>query len=151
LVGAIPAAFLLYLLVMVLLSHSDKLPTMLMAIVVVTLLCAGAVAVMPFGILVLGGKKADKDADAEPVSSKSKKGKDQDSDELAVADEVEADIEEAVEEEGSSDFDIGESDADIMSDSDDEISGPASSLDEIEASDFDEEEDEPPAKKKKKK
>lgn len=150
LIGAIPAGFLLYLLVIVFLRSSDKLSTVLMVIVGMTLVCAFVVVLMPFGLLVLGGKKAEKVEKEAPA----KAAKEEDSDEVAVADEEESEsvseIEEAIEEEEGSDFDIGESDAEIMSDSDDEITGSTSSLDEIEAVDFDDE-DEPPAPKKRKK
>lgn len=154
LVGAIPAGFLAYLLVMVFLNRFDKLSTVLIIVVGATLACAVLVTLMPVGLLVFGGKKAEKTADKE---SSSAIDKEEGSEEIAVTDdeeveEADEEIEEVEEETGSSDFDIGESDSNIMSDSDDEISGSASSLDEIETADFeDEDEDEPPAKKKKKK
>lgn len=149
-VGAIPAGFLAYLLVMVFLNNSDKLSTALLGIVGLTLACAAVVMVMPFGILLARGKKASSD-NAAAVSKKgsAKVVEDDDSDEVAVADEEIAEEEaEEIEEDSAADFDIDGSDSSIMADSDDEITGSASSLDEIESVDFDDDDDEPPAPKK---
>jgi hypothetical protein len=150
LVAAIPAGFLAYLLVMVFLTKAGNLPTMATVLVGLTLACAVLVILMPFGLLIFGGKKAVDDDDERPAKA-SKVKDDEEVEEIEEAAEVEeADEIEDVESDGGSDFEIGESDADIMSDSDDDISGPASSLDEIESVDFEDEDDEPPKKKKKK-
>lgn len=143
-VAAIPAGLLAYLLVMVFLTKADGLPMILQILVGLTLACAALVALMPIALLIFGGKKAPK-ADADKSSAKSGKAANDDDDE-----EVEAveEIEDAGDEEASA-FDIEESDADIMADSDEEITSNDSSLDEIESVDFDDD-DEPAPKKRKK-
>ena len=155
LIAAIPAGVLSYLLVMVFLSKADSLKTITQVLAGTTLLCSGLVTLMPFGLLIFGGKKAAADDEGKTAGKKS----DVDDEDVDVEDEgVEAvsDLEEVEETEEGDDsasaFDVEESDADIMADSDDDLSGPASSLDEIESVDFDdEEEEEKPAPKKRKK
>lgn len=145
LVAAIPAGFLAYLLVRAFLDSADKLTTTTQVLVGVTLFCAALVTLMPFGLLIFGGKKSVPEEDAKPVSGASEVD---DLDDAEAVDDVEdADADEA--------FDIDDSDADVMADSDADFStDQASSLDEIETVDFDdeEEEEEPePAPKKRKK
>lgn len=149
LVAAIPAAFLTYLLVMVFLNSADSLKPATQAVAGATLLLSALVTLMPFGLLVLGGKKA-----ATPDNAAASKGSarsDDEGEDIEVADEDDVEItdDEAEDLAETSDFDLDDSDADIMSDSSGEIeSGPASSLDEMDA--FDMEDEEPKPKKKKK-
>lgn len=145
-VAAIPAGLLAYLLVMVFLTKADGLPTILQILVGLTLACAALVALMPIALLIFGGKRAPRE-DSDKSSAKSGKAAKDDDGEVEAAEE----IEDAGDEEASA-FDIEESDADITADSDAEISGNDSSLDEIESVDFDEDdEDDEPAPKKRKK
>lgn len=148
LVAAIPAGFLSYLLVMVFLNSADSLQTTTQAVVGATLLVSAFVTLMPFGLLVLGGKKAAKDDEPAPAADAAVLDDDvevADDDEVSVTDDDSEDMA------ATSDFDLADSDADVMADSDDELStGPASSMDEIEAFDMDDEDDEPKKKKKKK-
>ena len=149
LVAAIPAGVLSYLLVMVFLSKADSLKTITQILAGTTLLCSGLVTLMPFGLLIFGGKKAA--ADDEGKAASGKKSDVDDEEVEAVADLEEVEESEEGDDSGSA-FDVEESDADIMADSDDDLSSPASSLDEIESVDFDdEEEEEKPAPKKRKK
>ncbi len=157
LVAAIPAGFLAYLLVDVFLKRADTLPTMVKVLVGVTLLCAALVALMPFGLLIFGG--ARKSADDVGKTAASRKGaKADDDDEVEAVEEVEEADDDSVsafdDDDSVSAFDDeSDADADIMADSDDDLtSGPPSSMDEIESVDFeDEEEEEKPAPKKRKK
>ncbi len=140
LVAAIPASVLVYLLVMVFLNQADSLSTTMQAVVGATLLAAVLVAVMPFILLIPGrkaapaaGSSADDDAAIEVMDD-------------AGSGEVEMD--DAPE---TSDYDIGDSDADVLSDSSAELDTQNnSSLDDIDAFDMDDDEEEPPAKKRKK-
>lgn len=142
-VAAIPAGLLAYLLVMVFLTKADGLPMILQILVGLTLACAALVALMPIALLIFGGKRAPKEDVDKAKSGKAAKDDDEEEEEVEAAEE----IEDAGDEEASA-FDIEESDADIMADSDAEISGNDSSLDEIESVDFDD--DEPAPKKRKK-
>lgn len=146
LVAAIPAGFLAYLLVMVFLSRADSLTMMTQIVVGVTLLCAALVALMPIGLMIFTGKKAKDDDDVvtRPSSRKADVGDDEEVEEAGEIEELE-DV--AAESDEMSAFE--ESDADIMADSDAELTGPASSLDEIESIDFDDEEEVKPKKRKK--
>lgn len=141
LVAAIPAGFLGYLLVMVFLNQADSLSTTMQAVVGSTLLVAGIVALMPFILLIPGRKAApaavnsavDDDAAVEMMD-------DAGSGEVALDDES-----------ATSDYELGDSDADVLSDSSSEIDTQNnSSLDDIDAFDMDDDEEEPPAKKRKK-
>jgi hypothetical protein len=155
LIAAIPAGFLSYLLVMVFLKQADSLNTTLKVIVGVSLLCAAIITLMPFGLLIFGGKKSVS-SDEKPSRGKSD-DLDEDLEDVAEVDEDGESVEGADEELAeSSSFDMDDDDADVMADSDDAIStisGNDSSLDEIEtADDFEdafEDEDEPKPKKKK--
>jgi len=150
LVAAIPAGFLTYLLVMVFLNQADSLKTMTQVLAGVTLACSGLVTLMPFGLLIFGGKKAVADDEGKTAGKAAEVVDDEEVD--AVADIEEAEEADVNDDSGSA-FDVEESDAEISADSDDEISGPASSLDEIESVEFEdeEEEEEKPAPKKRKK
>ena len=142
LVAAIPAGFLSYLLVMVFLNQADSLKTAMQAVVGVTLLASVMVTVMPFVLLIPGRKKATTDAGQSAAGSSG------DDDAVEVM-EDDGDAEEDASD--PSDFELDDSDADVMSDSNDEIdAGNASSLDDMEAFDMDEEEEEPKPKKRKK-
>ncbi len=146
LVAAIPAGFLAYLLVMVFLSRADSLTMITQIVVGVTLLCAALVALMPIGLMIFTGKKA-KDDDEVAARPSSKKAVVEDDEEVEEAGEIEELDDIAAESDEISAFE--ESDADIMADSDAELTGPASSLDEMESIDFDEEEEVKPKKRKK--
>ena len=151
-VAAIPAGFLAYLLVTVFLKQADTLPTMAKALVGVTLLCAALVALMPFGLLIFGGARKPADDVGKTVASRKGTTADDDDEEVETVEEVEEAGDD--DDDSVSAFD-DESDADIMADSDDDLtSGPASSMDEIESVNFedeDDEEEEKPAPKKRKK
>jgi len=145
LVAAIPAGFLAYLLVMVFLNRADSLTTMTQVVVGVTLLCAALVALMPVGLMIFSGKKAAVD-DEEAVARPSRQEAELDEEEVEAEEIEEVDEDESASDELSA---FEESDADIMADSDAELTGPASSLDEIESIDFDDEEEPKPKKRKK--
>ena len=133
---------------MVFLNRADSLKTITQVLAGLTLACSGLITLMPFGLLLFGGKKAAADGEGKTAAGKSAKVEDDDGEVEAVEDS-----EEVIEDDDSaSAFDVEESDADIMADSDGDMTGPASSLDEIESVDFDdEEEEEKPAPKKRKK
>lgn len=152
LVAAIPAGFLAYSLVMVFLDRADRLTTIMQVMVGLTLACAALVTLMPFGLLIFSGKKATPAGDGNVAASRAAAIVDDDDVEAAEGVEMadDADVEE-IDEEASDAFDIDDSDADVMADSDDEISGPASSMDELDSVDFDDDEDDEPAPKKRKK
>lgn len=146
-VAAIPAGLLAYLLVMVFLTKADGLPTILQILAGLTLACAALIALMPIGLLIFGGKRAPKDAADKPSAKAGKAAPADDEEEIEAVE----DLEEASEiDDDASAFDVDESDADIMADSDDEITSNDSSLDEIESVDFDDDDDEPAPKKRKK-
>ena len=146
LVAAIPAGFLAYLLVTVFLKQADTLPTMAKVLVGVTLLCAALVALMPFGLLIFGGARKSADDVGKTVASRKGTKADDDDEEVEEAGDDDDDSVSAFDDES-------DGDADIMADSDDDLtSGPPSSMDEIESVNFeDEEEEEKPAPKKRKK
>lgn len=148
LVAAIPAGVLSYLLVMVFLNRADSLTTMTQVLVGLTLLCSVLVTLMPFGILVFGGKKAAAVDDDDRPSASKKAIDEEDSVEAESADDIEELSDASTE---TSAFEMDDSDADIMADSDDEITSSSSSLDEIETMEFDEDEEEEEAPKKRKK
>jgi hypothetical protein len=147
LVAAIPAGFLAYLLVMVFLSRADSLTMITQIVVGVTLLCAALVALMPIGLMIFTGKKAKDDDEVAARPSSKKAVVEGDEEEVEEAGEIEELDDFAAESDEISAFE--ESDADIMADSDAELTGPASSLDEMESIDFDEEEEVKPKKRKK--
>ena len=141
LVAAIPAGFLGYLLVMVFLNQADSLSTTMQAVVGSTLLVAGIVALMPFILLIPGRKAAPTAANSAVDDDAAVEVMDDDgSDEVALDDES-----------ATSDYEFGDSDADVLSDSSSELDTQNnSSLDDIDAFDMDNDEEEPPAKKRKK-
>ena len=158
LVAAVPAGVLLYLLVMTFLNRADSLNMMMKVVAGVTLACAFFVVLMPILLLVLGNRKAkeavdvdDSVAEAAVISNDDDDVADIEGDEASDAtvgalDESDADVD------ASDEFEIDESDADIMSDSSGEFeAGMGSSLDEIESVDFEDEEEEEPKPKKRKK
>ncbi|MBC8116550.1 MAG: hypothetical protein H7062_19330 [Candidatus Saccharimonas sp.] len=150
LVAAIPAGVLSYLLIMVFLNQADSLNTTMMAFVGLTLLLSVAVALMPVILLIPGRKKSAAEGD-KPAATASDDGE-----AVEVVDddgEVSTALDEDSEElSATSDFDLGDSDADVMSDSSGEIdTGPVSSLDDMDAFDMDDEEEEKPKPKKRKK
>ncbi len=146
-VAAIPAGFLAYLLVMVFLSRADSLTMMTQIVVGVTLLCAAIVALMPIGLMIFTGKKSAAKDDAAVSREAEVEEVEEVEDEIEASDEVDEIDDVAAESDELSAFD--ESDVDIMADSDAELTGPASSLDEIDAIDFDDEEEEEKPKKRK--
>lgn len=149
LVAAIPAGFLSYLLVMVFLNQADSLKTTMQAVVGATLLVSAIVALMPFALLIPGKKKK------EPAESSESVAEVLDDDDAVDVMEEDAEVSEDVEVDqdapSSSDYELDDSDADVMSDSSGEIdAGNDSSLDDIDAFDMDDEEEEEPKTKKKK-
>lgn len=154
LVAAIPAGFLAYLLVMVFLKQADSLTTITQVVVGLTLACAALVVLMPFGLLIFGGRSAGSDDVAAAPAKAKGKGKPaaddliDDSAVEEVSDEIVEDDDDAGDIFGGDD-DLGSaSDDDIMADSDDAIS--AGSSETLDTFDFDDEEDSGPKKKKKK-
>ena len=149
LVAAIPAGFLSYLLVMVFLNQADSLKTTMQVVVGVTLLASVTVAVMPFVLLIPGRKKAlDNAGQAAGVASDADDAVEVMDDNDEVSDAADEDAAELA---ATSDFDLGDSDANVMTDSSGEFdTGNASSLDNIDAFDMDDEEEEPKPKKRKK-
>ena len=143
LVAAIPAGFLGYLLVMVFLNQADSLSTTMQAVVGATLLTAGLVALMPFILLIPGRKAAPAAAGSNSGDDAVEVMDDGESGEIASG---EVDLDDSPE---TSDYDLGDSDADVLSDSSAEFDTQNnSSLDDIDAFDMDDD-DEPPAKKRK--
>lgn len=147
LVAAVPAGFLAFLLVNTFLNSADKLNTTFQVVCGIVLACVVVVILMPFALLIFGGPKKSADDD-------SPKGKSSEDAEVIDDDVAEVDEDDGVESDETLGFD--DSDADVMADSDDEIStGSGSSLDEIEALDFEDDaedfEEEEPAPKKRKK
>ena len=140
LVAAIPASVLVYLLVMVFLNQAESLSTNTKAVVGATLLAAALVALMPFILLIPGRKAAPATGSAGDDDAAIEVMDDAESGEVEVDDAPE-----------TSDYDIGDSDADVLSDSSAELDTQNnSSLDDIDAFDMDDDEEEPPAKKRKK-
>lgn len=70
LVAAIPAGFLAALLVMAFLNHAENLRMMTQILVGGTLLVTAMVVLMPFGILIFGGKKSAAKAPAGKKAGK---------------------------------------------------------------------------------
>lgn len=148
LVAVIPGAFLVLLLVMALLSHSENLTTIAYVVIGATLLTSTAVVLLPAGIFVGGRRK--------PAQAKSA-GKKSTGDEIeAVDDDIAVvDVDEISDDDdlvmGTSDFDVAESDeSSEMSFEDDietELVEEADSF-EFEDDDFDIDEDPKPKKKK---
>ena len=140
LVAAIPAALLAALLAMAFLSHSENLKGAAMGLVGATLVCAAGIALMPFGIMVFGGKKKPKANVAASQATSVVEGDEEMStgDEIVTADsEIDQGTEEIAE---TVDFDSGD-----LSD----VEG--TELEDLADSDEDLfiEEDEPPKKKRK--
>lgn len=134
LVAAVPAALLAALLVMAFLSHSENLKGAVMGVVGGALVVSAGVALMPFGILIFGGKAKKKPAAA--AESQATAVVDDEDESLATSDDIEtadAEADELTEEvEETVDFDSGQ-------------------LSDVADTAFDEEDffdDEPPKKKK---
>ena len=147
LVAAIPAGVLTYLLVMVFMHQADSLNTTLKIVVGLTLLASFVVAIMPV-ILIIPGRQKSAAADDKAEGKDADDAVDVADDDVEVSEDVE---EESGESSATSDFDLDDSGSGVMSDSSGEIeTGPASSLDDMDAFDMDDEEDEPKPKKRKK-
>jgi hypothetical protein len=143
LVAAIPAAYLVYVLVMAMLSYSESLSTISYIVMGLTLLAAATALLIPFGVMFGGSRK--------PAPPKADEKKSTGDDIEALDDDVEVsdepsetiaalDDEELVEE--ASDFDLADSSEEIVAqDSDDAF----------EDFDLEEEEEEVKPKSKKKK
>jgi len=147
LVAAIPAGFLGYLLLMVFLNQADSLNTTMQIVVGATLLVAVIVALMPFILLIPGRKPS------EAASVGSSSGEDIAVDTMGDegSGEVESSAMDLDDSPETSDYDLADSDADVLSDSSAELDTKGnSSLDDMDAFDMDDEEDEPPVKKRKK-
>lgn len=143
LVAAIPAAYLIYVLVMAMLSYSESLSTIAYVVMGLTLLAAATALLIPFGVMFGGSRKpAAPKADANKSTGDDIESVD---DDVEVSDEpsetIEAlDDDDAVE--AGSDFDLADSSEEIVAqDSDDAF----------EDFDIDEEEEEVKPKSKKKK
>jgi hypothetical protein len=135
LVAAVPAGVLSAVLVMVFLSYSDALKPMAYVVLGSALACSGLMTLMPFGILVFGGRKARPAAPAKAVRT---------DDDVEDADEPEM--------ETGDDIDTSE----VLEDTDDLEPTVGFDTDEVleeteELEDLFEDDDEPPAKKPKKK
>jgi hypothetical protein len=111
LVAAIPAALLASLIVLAFLSHDGSLKGLMPVVAGVTLACAASVALMPFGILVFGGK-AKKKAAAVSESQATPTAVVDEDESLATSDDIEtadAEADELTEEvEETVDFDSGQ-------------------------------------------
>ncbi len=144
LVAAIPAGVLTYLLVTVFMNQADSLNTNMKIVAGVTLLASFLVALMPLVLLIPGRKTTAAAGDKAAEMS---------SDEAVEVADDDVEVSDAAEElSATSDFDLDDSDADVMSDSSGEIdTGPTSSMDDMDAFDMDEDEEEQPKPKKKKK
>ncbi len=143
LVAAIPAAYLIYVLVMAMLSYSESLSTTAYIVMGLTLLAAATALLIPFGVMFGGSRKpAAPKADANKSTGGDIEEVD---DDVEVSDEPSETIEtldgdEPVE--AASDFDLADSSEEIVAqDSDDAF----------EDFDLDEEEEEVKPKSKKKK
>ena len=143
LVAAIPAAYLIYVLVMAMLSYSESLSTIAYVVMGLTLLAAATALLIPFGVMFGSSRKpAAPKADANKSTGDDIESVD---DDVEVSDEpsetIEAlDDDDAVE--AGSDFDLADSSEEIVAqDSDDAF----------EDFDIDEEEEEVKPKSKKKK
>lgn len=136
-----------YLLLMVFLNQADSLNTTMQIVVGATLLVAAIVALMPF-ILLIPGRKPSAAASAGSGSGEDiavEVMDDEGSGELASS---AMDLDDSAE---TSDYDLADSDADVLSDSSAELDTKNnSSFDDIDAFDMDDDEEEPPAKKRKK-
>ena len=150
LVAAIPAGVLSYLLVMVFLNQADSLKTTMQVVVGLTLLVSFVVTAMPLVLLIPGRKKPATEGDkAVAMASDDGEVVDVVDDDDEASNAMDEDLEELS---STSDFDLGDSDSDVMSDSSGELdTGPTSSMDDIDAFDMDDEEDEKPKPKKRKK
>ena len=145
LVAAIPAAYLIYVLVMAMLSYSESLSTIAYVVMGLTLLAAATALLIPFGVMFGGSRKpAAPKADANKSTGDDIESVD---DDVEVSDDpsetIEAvDDDEAVE--ATSDFDLADSSEDIIAqDSDD-------AFEDFDLDDEEEEEVKPKSKKKKK-
>ena len=145
LVAAIPAAYLIYVLVMAMLSYSESLSTIAYVVMGLTLLAAATAVLIPFGVMFGGNRKPA----ASKADAKKSTGDDIESvdDDVEVSDDpsetIEAvDDDEAVE--ATSDFDLADSSEEIIAqDSDD-------AFEDFDLDDEEEEEVKPKSKKKKK-
>ena len=146
LVAAIPAGYLALLLVMAMLNHAGDMNMMTYIVMGLTLLAAAVAVLMPLVILIGGNRKP---APPKPAA-KPKKGEDV----AAIDDEVE--VSEASSGSfgddhllaESSDFDLGDSNQDMLTDDGDLTT---ENLDDFDLDDEFEEEEKPKAKAKKKK
>lgn len=143
LVAAIPAAFLAYLLVMAMISHSENLNAIAYVVLGLTLLLTIVAALIPVGVMV--GGKAKKVV--EKPAAKSESGDDVETldEDVEVAEGSSASIDVDGDLGDSEEFEMSDSDMSLGSDSSDSLSSEA--LDEFELDD--EEEEEPKPKKKK--
>ena len=142
LVAAIPAAYLVYVLVMAMLSYSESLSTISYVVMGLTLLAAATALLIPFGVMFGGSRKpAPPKADAKQSTGDDIEAVD---DDVEVSDEPSETIsaldDEVVEE--ASDFELADSSDDIVSQESD---------DSFEDFDLEEEEEEVKPKSKKKK
>ncbi len=143
LVAAIPAAYLIYVLVMAMLSYSESLSTIAYVVMGLTLLAAATALLIPFVVMFGGSRKpAAPKADAQKSTGDDIESVD---DDVEVSDEpsetIEAlDDDDAVE--AGSDFDLADSSEEIVAEDSDDA---------FEDFDLDEEEEEVKPKSKKKK
>lgn len=86
LVAAVPAGILCALLVMVFLNHAENLKTMTQALVGGTLVVTAVVTLLPFGVLIFGGRSGGKGADKGKAGATS--GKAADDGTIATSDDI---------------------------------------------------------------
>ena len=148
LVAVIPGAFLVMLLVMALLSHSENLTTIAYVVIGGTLLATSIVVLIPAGILVGGRRKTAK---SKAVAGKKETGGEIEAidDEVAVIDDADGISGEDDLVMETSDFDLVEDDAG-MSFEDDLETEPVDEVDSFEIDDDDFDIDDEPKPKKKK-
>lgn len=106
LVGAIPAGFLAYQLVMVFINHGGGPSVVYQGVVGITLLCAAVMALLPLLVLALFSSGYEPAKPAAKGADK-KKGKDQDEEESEDSDDADAETEE-VSDEDFEEMDAGE-------------------------------------------
>lgn len=98
LVGALPAAYLSYLLIMYLINQPSGASSMVMIIAVITLLCSATITAIPGLVMGMYYSNYDPPRPDKPAKAKGKdKGQDED---VAAADEVEEVAEDEGEEVG---------------------------------------------------
>ena len=145
LVAAVPATYLAFELVKAMLFHSENLSMMAYIVMGVTLLAAGAAVLVPLGILFSSSRKP------VPPKPMAKPGAEDDiealDDEVEVTDGTSGSFDEQDVLADSSDFDLGDSNQDMLS-RDSEIDATTENLEDFDLDEDEEEVVKPKSKKK---